>query len=213
MIYLIGGPPKCGKTTLAKKLAREYGVSWISADTLQNIAWAYTPKETHTALFPHRYLRGESNDIFYSEYSTQQIVEDYIVQGESTHDAIRMMAETYLTDKDDFIVEGYQVTPEVVDSIFKKFGTEHMRAVFLVKREEQKFVQDVHKSTTPNDWILRKTKDEATYGRIAKMIVEYSYYFEREAKKYGLHVFNMDENFNEQLDAIAKHLKLTVPSA
>ena len=207
MIYLIGGPPKCGKTTLAKKLAQEYQIPWISADTLQNIAWAYTPKEKHSALFPHSYLRGESNDEFYSEHSPQQIIKKYIAQGKTTYDAISMMAETYLTDKDNFIVEGYQVTPEIVDRIFKKFGKKHIKAVFLVKYDEQRFIQCIHKSTTPNDWVIRKTKDEATYGRIAKMIAEYSSYFEKEAKKYGFKVFNMDNEFESQLNAITKELK------
>ena len=207
MIYLIGGPPKCGKTTLAKKLAQAYQIPWISADTLQNIVWAYTPKEKHSELFPHSYLRKESNDAFYSKHSTQQIVKNYIAQGKTTYDAISMMAETYLTDKDDFIVEGYQVTPETVDRIFKKFGKEHAKAVFLVKYNEQKFIQDIHKSTTPNDWIIRKTKNKATYGRIAKMIVEYSHYFEKEAKKYGFKIFNMDNEFENQLNAIEKDLR------
>lgn len=206
MIYLIGGPPKCGKTTLAKKLSDKYRIPWISADTLQNIVWAYTPKEKHSTFFPHSYLRGDSNDEFYSEHSPQQIAENYITQGKTTYDAISMMAETYLTDKDDFIVEGYQVTPEIVDTIFKKFDREHIKAVFLVKYDEQKFIQDIHKSTTPNDWIIRKTKNEATFGLIAKMISEYSRYFDTEAKKYGLSVFNMDEDFNKQLDVIEKHL-------
>ena len=207
MIYLIGGPPKCGKTTLAKKLAQAYQIPWISADTLQNIVWAYTPKEKRSALFPHNYLRGESNDEFYSEYSPQEIIKNYITQGKATYDAISMMAETYLTDKDDFIVEGYQVTPEIVDRIFKKFGKEHAKAVFLVKYDGQKFIQDIYKSTTPNDWIIRKTKNEVTYGRIVKMIVEYSHYFEKEAKKYGLKVFNMDNEFENQLNAIEKDLR------
>lgn len=206
MIYLIGGPPKCGKTTLAKKIAQEYGISWISADILQNIVRAYTPKEKHPALFPHSYLRRESNDDFYSEHSPQQIVENYIAQGKTTYDAISMTAETYLTDKDDFIVEGYQITPEIVDTIKKKFDREHIKAVFLVKYDEQKFIQDIHKSTTPNDWIIRKTKDESTYGKIAKMVAEYSRYFEKEAKKYGFSVFNMDEDFDKQLDVVEKHL-------
>lgn len=206
MIYLIGGPPKCGKTTLAKKLADKYQIPWISADTLQNIVWAYTPKEKHSTLFPHSYLRGESNDDFYSEHSPQQIIENYVGQGKTTYNAINMMAETYLTDKDDFIVEGYQVTPEIVDTIFKKFDQEHIKAVFLVKYDEQKFIQDIHKSTTPNDWIIRKTKDESTYGKIAKMVAEYSRYFENEAKKYGFSVFNMDEDFDKQLDVVEKHL-------
>lgn len=207
MIYLIGGPPKCGKTTLAKKLAYEFRIPWISADTLQNIVRAYVSQEKHPTLFPHSHSRrGKGNDEFYSEYSPQRIVGNYIAQGKTTYDAISMMAETYLKDEDDFIIEGYQVTPEVVDCILKKFGNEHIRAVFLVKHDTQKFIQDIHKSATPNDWILRKTKEESTFGKIADMIVEYSHYFEEEAKKYGLQVFNMDEKFDEQLKKVEKFL-------
>lgn len=208
MIYLIGGPPKCGKTTLAKKLAHDLRVSWISADTLQNIAWAYASKEKHSELFPHSYSRKEKegNDEFYSEYSSQHIIEKYIAQGKTTYAAIGMMAETYLKDEDDFIVEGYQVTPEIVDCILKKFGNEHIQTVFLVKHDTRKFIRDIHKSATPNDWILRKTKEESTFGKIADMIVEYSHYFEEEAKKYGLRVFNMDEQFDEQLKKVEKFL-------
>jgi len=33
MIYLIGGPPRCGKTNIAKKLSK----SWISADTIESM--------------------------------------------------------------------------------------------------------------------------------------------------------------------------------
>ncbi|MFZ3073959.1 MAG: hypothetical protein WA093_02405 [Minisyncoccales bacterium] len=206
MIYLIGGPPKCGKTTLTKKLAAQYQIPWISADTLQNIVWAYTPEDKRPALFPHSHSREQSNDEFYSKYTPQQIIKNYIAQAKTVYDAVSMMAETYLADEDDFIVEGYQVTPEIVDRIFKKFGKDHVRAVFLAKYDEQKFVQSIHKSTTPNDWILRKTKDEATFGRIAKMIAVYSRYFEDESKKYGLEVFNMDEDFSGQMCAIEKYL-------
>lgn len=207
MIYLIGGPPKCGKTTLAKKLSKEYNIPWISADTLQNIIKVYTPKEKHKILFPHSYLRGGSNDEFYSKHSAKEIIKNYVKQGKATYDAISMMAETYLVDEDDFIVEGYQITPEIVNRILKKFGKEHIKAVFLIKCDEQKFIQDIHKSTTPNDWIIRKTKDEATYGKIAKMISEYSNYFEKEGEKYRLTVFNMDNSFKEQLNLIVKNLK------
>lgn len=167
----------------------------------------YTPKKNHASLFPHSYLRGDSNDEFYSEHSPQQIIKNYVAQGEITYDAISMMAVTYLTDKDDFIIEGYHVTPEIVDRIYKKFGKEHVKAVFLVKYDEWKFIQDIHKSTTSNDWIIRKTKDKTTYGRIAKIIAEYSRYFEREAKKYGFKIFNMDNDFEKQLNTIEKNLE------
>ena len=32
-----------------------------------------------------------------------------------------MMTETAIIDEDDYIVEGYQVTPEIVSKIIKKF--------------------------------------------------------------------------------------------
>jgi 2-phosphoglycerate kinase len=205
-VYLIGGPSKCGKTTLAKTLSKRFSIPWISADTLQNIVWAYTPKEQHAALFPHSYLRGDSNDDFYSENTAQKIIDGYIAQGKSTYAAIEMMAETYLTDKDDFIVEGYQVTPEIVNQIFKKFGTQHIKAVFLVKNDDQKMIEDFRKSTTPNDWVLRKTKDESTYQKIAAMIAAYSQYFESEAKRFNLPIFQMDTDFEEQMSTIVKKL-------
>jgi 2-phosphoglycerate kinase len=205
-LFLIGGPPKCGKTTLAKALSKQLSIPWISADTLQNIVWAYTPKEKHATLFPHSYLRGDSNDEFYAAHDVQQIIQGYIAQGKATDEAISMMAETYLIDKDDFIVEGYQVTPELVNRILEKFGTEHIKAVFLVRHNEQKFVQDVHKSTTPNDWILRKTKNEETFLKIAQMVDEYSQYFEQEARKYDLPVFQMDTDFDAKIKEIIEFL-------
>lgn len=208
MIYLIGGPPRCGKTTLAKKLGQKYGISWISADALQHIVWTYTPNEKRSAQFPHKYHRKESNDDFYSEYSPQQIIESYIAQGRSSYDAISAVAEAYLTDRHDIIVEGYQATPEVADRIGNKFGKNQVRAVFLVKYDEQKFIQDIHESKTPNDWIIKKTKNEATFGLIAKMIAEYSRYFENEAKKYGFRISIMDSDFEKQLNVIQNNLKL-----
>ena len=32
MIYLIGGPPRCGKTTLARQLARIVQSPWLQTD-------------------------------------------------------------------------------------------------------------------------------------------------------------------------------------
>lgn len=205
-VYLIGGPPKCGKTTLAKTLSKKLGIPWISSDTLENIVSAYTPKERHPELFSHSYLRGDTNDEFYTHNTPEAIVQGYVEQSKATYDAISMMAETYLTDKDDFIVEGYQVTPEIVSRILKKFGSEHIRVAFLLKRDEEKMLQDFHKSTTPNDWILRKTKEEATFSKIARMIAVYSDYLEQEAKKYDLPLFDMDTDFNDSLERAIKHL-------
>lgn len=201
-MYLIGGPPKCGKTTLAKSLSEATKASWISADTLQNIVKIYTSTADHPKLFPSSSHRTGSNDERFSKYDTQTLIDEYMVQAKSSYPVIEVIVETYLTDEDDFIVEGFQVTPELVDQVHKKFGKEHIKAVFLIRKDAEKFLEDIHKTSTPNDWIIRRTKDEATFPKIGKMVVEYSDLIEQEAAKYDVPVSIMDEHFEDQIHTL-----------
>ncbi|OGF22453.1 hypothetical protein A2Y83_04145 [Candidatus Falkowbacteria bacterium RBG_13_39_14] len=45
MIYLIGGPPRCGKTTLAKEMSKKLRIPWVSTDALEVVTRAYVDKE------------------------------------------------------------------------------------------------------------------------------------------------------------------------
>jgi 2-phosphoglycerate kinase len=199
-VFLIGGPPKCGKTTLAKVLSQRLNISQISADTLQNIARSYIDQKDYKQKFPLRVIKGRDKDETYSQNSSDTIIKAYIEQGKTSYEAISVVTETYLTDKDDFIIEGYQVTPQIVNQIINKYSSEKIRAVFLVKNDENKFVEDIYKSSTPNDWIINKTKNKDTFFRIAKMITDYSKYFNDEAKKYNFTVINMDHDFEAQIE-------------
>ncbi len=209
MIYLIGGPPKCGKTTLSKKMLRDFGIPWISADTLQVVARKYMSKEDAVKHFPWSAIRRKNksnNDIAYGKYTAKEIVKLYNVQAEATHDAIDMFSVCEIEDGNSYVVEGYQVTPKLAAALGKKYGAEKFKAVFLIKKDAQKFTEDCKKSTTPNDWILTNTKNPETYGKIAQMITEYGAWFEKEAEKYGYKVFNMDEDFQGKLDSAVKYL-------
>jgi 2-phosphoglycerate kinase len=209
MIYLIGGPPKCGKTTLAKRLSKRLGIPWISGDTLQVVAREYMDKKDIDTRLPWSKIRKikKSNDEAYSTYSAKEIVRFYTTQAKVSYRAIDMVSVCEIADGNDYIIEGYQVEPQLVNKIIKKYGKENFRVVFLIKSNVDKFVSDIKKSTTPNDWIIERTKDESTYHKIAKMISEYSRYFEKEAKKYKYDVFEMDDNFNKQISIIEKHIK------
>lgn len=205
-IYFIGGPPKCGKTTIAKRLSKQSNISWISADTLQNIVWAYTPQLEHAARFPHTYMAGDNPDETYAEHSIQESVEQYIAQGKTTYDAIHMMAETYFNDEEDFIVEGYQVTPEIVARIQKDFGNDHVRAAFVGKFDAAQLVNDFHKTTLANDWIIEGTQNPETHRKIADMVAEYSQYFRAETEKYQLPFFELDKDFAGATAQVIKSL-------
>ncbi len=211
MIYFIGGPPKCGKTTLAKSLSKKLGIPWISGDTLGVIAREYMDEKDIPSRFPWSAIRQGSmrdNDAAYAQYSAEQIVGMYTIQANATAGAIDMLSICEIKDGNDYIVEGYQVEPELVNNLMGKYGKENFRALFLIRKDVEKFVRDCKKSTTPNDWILTNTKNEETYERIGTMVSEYGTYFQKEAEKYGFDVLNMDENFEEQIQKAVKLLLL-----
>ena len=199
-IYLIWGAPKSGKTTLSKVLAKKYDISYMSIDSIENILKYYLPKED----FAKNVLKwdsSKSNDEFYRMHDTEAIMNSYITQGKISYKAVRSLVETCLIDWESIILEGFQMSPELVHAIQKEFWSENIKEVFLVKTDKEKFLQDIHKSTTPSDWILEKTKEEDTFSLIADMLILYSKYFESEAEKYSLDILNMDEDFEEKIQS------------
>lgn len=97
MIYLIGGPPRCGKTTVAKLLSKKLDIPWISTHTLESIV-SVTLKQAYgaedkgiTEAFPKDEIRKateHSNDRMYTEYTPEEIAQAYIKQAGATSEAI-----------------------------------------------------------------------------------------------------------------------------
>ncbi len=104
-----------------------------------------------------------------------------------------------ITDGNDYIIEGYHVTPALAARLMKKYGRKNFRVLFIVKRDIKKFVADVKKSSTPNDWVIGGTKKQETFFKIGDMISRYGRWFEKEAAKYKFAAVNMDEDFEGKI--------------
>lgn len=208
MIYLIGGPPRCGKTTFSKAMSKRCGIPWFSTDTLEVITMKYMTKEQWNKTHPYYVLRHKyrGNDNFYGSLSPEKILSVIKKEALATHNAIDMAAICEIKDGNDYIIEGYHVNPSLAHKLIKKYGKKNIKAIFLVKFNAEKFAIDVHKSTTPNDWLLGGTKHQKTFLRVGNMIALYSKYFEVAAKKHNLKVLNMDNNFKDKISEGIKYL-------
>ncbi len=181
-------------------MANLFSIKKISADTLEDNVIARTSKEDFAIFFPHATTKGSSNDVFYSQYSTGRIVQDYIRQGMATYEDIRNAIENCIRNGENAIIEGHQITPVNARSLIDLHGKENIRSLFLLKLDEKKMTGDFKKSTTSDDWILRKTNDPETFPKIARMISEYSQHIASEAKKYRLDAIQMDEDFDAKIE-------------
>ena len=210
MIYLIGGSPRCGKTTIAKKLSKDLGISWMSADTLESVASLYISKKDRATHFPKQEVRKntkQSNDIMYNKYSAKEITELYIEQSKISFPAIKMVAEVSLIEGHDYIIEGHQIHPKLIREIITKFGKDNIRALVMTRFNIKEIVDGCKKYKAKNDWFIQKTKNKETYNKIANMIGKYSKYFEREARKNKINIVNMDNDFKKQINKAIDYLK------
>jgi len=209
MIYLIGSPPRCGKTTLAKKMSKQAKIPWLSCDTLDAITQELTPKDKWQKKYPYSFLRkksGRNNDEFYNLYSANKIISILKKEAMAVYGAIDTVIACEIADGNDYIIEGYHIQPSFAKKMINKYGEQNVRAIFLTKFDENKFAQDVHKSITPNDWLIVLTKKPDTFIKVGNMVSVYSKNFEKEARNCGLKTFNMDTHFNDQIDRAIQYL-------
>ena len=202
MIYLIGGAPRCGKTTIAHRLSRRLRVSWISADTLESIVTEYFSDEDLDLRLPKRRMRIQtkhSNDLMYDKFTTKQIVSAYRAQAKATQKAIEMIVLVAEQEGHDYIIEGYQVHPTLMKKLIKKYGANQVRAMVITRFDIKGIVKGCLSHKAKSDWFIQKTKNPTTYPKIASMIAQYSLSFEQDAKKYGIPIINMDQHFNQRV--------------
>ena len=84
MLLLLGGPPRCGKTTLAQRLASERGIGWLSTDTIRDVVAMQLPAlyQTVGPGDPH----DPEADLFFPYFekaveSCSYLVDEYLVEG------------------------------------------------------------------------------------------------------------------------------------
>ncbi len=209
MIYLIGGPPRCGKTTLAKMMSKKFGIPWISTDMLEVVSGEYMSQAEWKKTHPYSLLRRvhKTNDTFYGKLSPQEIVRVLRRQAKATAAAIDMATICEIKDENDYVIEGYHIEPGLASKLRKKYGKKNIKAVFLTKHDPGAFARDVKKSTTPNDWLIVGTKREETFLRVGRMVSCFSDHFETQAKKCRFKVYKMDENFSSKLMETVDYLR------
>jgi broad-specificity NMP kinase len=62
MVWLIGGPPRCGKTTLASRVAEKRRIPYFSIDHVASVITPYIPADQQDMNFPLKAARRQFND-------------------------------------------------------------------------------------------------------------------------------------------------------
>lgn len=204
MIYLIGGAPRCGKTILAKKIAVKRKIPCISTDTIRSMVIACTPKRHINKKFPYQHLQLEENAVPYQDMarnSSAVLLRAEITESKSIWPSTRAMIEHFVECKQDFIIEGVHLLPELVVQLRKMKYWKNIKIIYLVKQNKEAILDGFRRNTSPHDWLAGALKNEVVLQKAAAMVCTKSMYIAKQAKKLQFKVVNMDDDFEKKIKA------------
>lgn len=192
MIYLIGGAPRCGKTILSKAMAANRHLPWISIDVFRSGIVAYISQDQIKDKLPDENLRLETS-------TPEELLQSERIESRTLWSGVRAMIEHLIKSEQDYIVEGVQLMPELVQELMETDYWKHIRLVYLVKQDLAEIKDGFSRNTSAHDWLKDALKNTELIERAAHMVEVKSRYIADEAKKYGFRVIDTGKDFDGEL--------------
>jgi len=201
-IYLIGGPPRTGKTTLTMRFLRERPVLAASTDAVRYTLRQIMNKNQQPDLFHMgKYTSNEPAEIEYLLTHPNEVIDVQNRESAIVWQSVRNFIKSNIDDGFDIIIEGIAVLPALIQTLEYPHT-----AIFLGNQSDTHF-QIILKSArrNRNDW-MHNLSDEAIRA-FSSFNQAFSVYIESEARKHKVpYVEVRDDDFDTSMDTALKRL-------
>jgi 2-phosphoglycerate kinase len=197
-IIFIGGAPTVGKSFIARKMAEELKLPWVSTDSIREMMRKITHKEDFPELF-HFNDEDITAQKYLSTHTPQQIVNSQNAESVDVWKGVEAFIDTDYVWKD-FIIEGVAVIPKLVKRIDTR--KHDIKPVFLVDENEDRVRKVVY---TRGLWDDADTYSDSVKETEVKWVDLFNKYIIRESGRCGYQVYKIDEqepfikSLNEEL--------------
>ena len=206
MIFLLGGPPRVGKSIISSEIRQKHAVSVVSTDTLGAVLENVLSPEAAPDLF----IFGRFNEMPMAERVKLMMKDpaeliDYVRrEGYVVWRAVEAFIRRENDEGRDVLIEGVAVLPALVSQLE---DIPH-RVVFIGNQEDHK--ENIKKSAEENEHDWMRDVGDQYIGAFAMFVKRMSAYIEQEAKKYGFEYIEMDkESFGDATEKVMKSLGLS----
>jgi 2-phosphoglycerate kinase len=204
MIYLLGGPPRVGKSIISRTITADHGVNVVSTDTLGAVLESVLSPKLEPDLFAVSRLEELTlaDRIELMAENTPKRIRYQIQEGHAVWKAVEPFVVRESDEHRDVVIEGVAVLPELVNRLP---DVEH-RAVFIGNQGADHNL-NIKKAAAENehDW-LRQASDEYI-DAFASFVAEMSRYVENEALRNGFEYIEMDQRpFDDAVSMVVASL-------
>jgi 2-phosphoglycerate kinase len=204
MIYLLGGPPRVGKSIISGEIRRKHAVSVFSTDTLIAALESVLSPEAAPGLFVFEKFNEmpEAARVKLMKDDPAALIGYVRTESHFVWQAVEAFIRREYDEGRDLLVEGAAVLPEML----RQLDDIPHRVVFIGNQGED-HKENIRRSAKENrhDW-MRGVSGEY-FDAFALFVNRMSAYIEQEADKYGFTYIEMEgKQFGEVTVEVARSL-------
>lgn len=185
-IFLIGGAPLSGKSTLASELSKRLDIPWVSTDDIRKWMQAVVRKEDYPDLF---YDDSPNAVTFYKKYTAQEVFRLENTQGLDVQKGIVAMIENFW-QWDEFIIEGIAISPEFVRKFIDDHKDLEVVPIFLVDKDKENVKNRINKRGL---WDAADTYPDYIKPIELEWTILFNNYYEKATQENGFPIHNIAE--------------------
>ena len=206
MIYLLGGPPRVGKSIIANEIRKKYALSVVSTDSLGAVLEHVLNPETTPDLF----VFAKFNKLSMAERvklikkNPAELIGYVRKESHIVWKAVKAFIRRENDEGRDVLIEGVAVLPELVSLL-----DDIPHRVVFIGNQGKRHEENIKKYAEENehDW-MREVSDPyiSAFGVFVNLM---STYIEQDASKYGFVYIEMGkELFGAVTEAVMNSLEL-----
>ncbi len=206
MIFLLGGPPRVGKSIISNEIRQKYAVSVVSTDSLGAVLENVLSPESAPDLFVFDKFNKMpmAERVKFITKDPAGLINYVRKESQVVWKAVEAFIRRENDEGRDALIEGVAVLPELV---IRLENVPH-RVVFIGNQGEN-HKENIKKSAEENEHNWMRAVSDPYMSAFAMFVKQMSAYIEQQAKKYGFEYIEMDkESFGNVTEKVMKSLGL-----
>ncbi len=190
MLYLLGGPPRVGKSIIASEIRQKHAVSTVSTDTLGAVLENVLSPEAAPDLF----VFSKFDEMPITERvklireNPAALIDAVREESHVVWEAVEIFSKRENDEGRDVLIEGVAILPELVSQL----ENIHHRVVFIGNQGEN-HKENIKKSAKENEYDWMRDASDPYISAFAMFVIRMSAYIEQEAQRYGFEYIEMDK--------------------
>lgn len=191
MIYLVGGAPRLGKSTVAREAMKRLSVSWESTDTIRSAVNAALSPASRARFLPFASV-ADHDEVF--RRATETIIEQQLTEARTLEGPLEAYLADHAMTDEPIILEGLHLTPAFIKKIAESrpFNNK-IRAVMLLAPTTEILLRDIQASHGHHDWL--RGKSDETHKAAVEFILQFSKRLESEIDENLVAVIRRSDDF------------------